>query len=138
MSMLRGGMSSRNFFGRIGLVFVISAIFLTITAAGANAAGFSFVDSVKEFLGFAPTQTAAPIVQTAEPISAPAVEPMAPFSAFTAGNLVVYRVGDGSASLNANAAAVFLDEYTASGALVQSIAMPTAVSGSNKRLTASG
>src|SRR5215218_1352321 len=101
--MLKGRMSSRNFFGRIGLVFVISAMFLTITAAGANAAGFSFVDSVKEFLGFAPTQTAAPIVQTAEPISAPAVDGDQVTSAFTPGNAVVCRIGDGSAALGSAA-----------------------------------
>ena len=69
--MLSGKMPSRKLFGRIGLFFVISAMFFTITAAGANAAGFSFVDSVKEFLGFAPTQTAS-VTQTAAPISAPA------------------------------------------------------------------
>jgi DNA/RNA endonuclease G (NUC1) len=57
---------------------------------------------------------------------------------FTAGNIVVYRVGDGSAALGSTAAAVFLDEYTPGGALVQSIPMPTAVVGSNRRLTASG
>jgi len=53
------------------------------------------------------------------------------------GNLLVYRVGTGSA-LTSAAQAVFLDEYTSSGSFVQSIAMPTAVSGSNKMLTASG
>jgi DNA/RNA endonuclease G (NUC1) len=63
--------------------------------------------------------------------------PLAP-PAFTAGDLVVYRVGDGSAALGSTATAVFVDEYTPAGTLVQSIAMPTAVSGSNKRLTASG
>src|SRR4051795_10245670 len=57
---------------------------------------------------------------------------------FSLGNLVVYRVGDGSVALGSGATAVFLDEYTTAGALVQSIPMPTAVSGSNKRLTASG
>jgi len=57
---------------------------------------------------------------------------------FTAGNIVVYRVGDGSAALGATATAVFLDEYTPAGVLVQSIPMPTAVVGSNRRLTASG
>ncbi len=57
---------------------------------------------------------------------------------FTAGNIVVYRVGDGAAGLTSAAAAVFLDEYTPAGALVQSIALPTAVSGSNRRLTSSG
>ncbi|MCU1385855.1 MAG: hypothetical protein JWL71_4552, partial [Acidobacteria bacterium] len=59
-------------------------------------------------------------------------------SGFTVGNVVVYRVGDGSASLASAATAVFLDEYTTAGALVQSIPMPTVVAGANKRLTASG
>jgi len=66
-------------------------------------------------------------------------KPPAPSAALTSGNVVVYRVGDGSAALSANATPVFLDEYTTTpGAVVQSIAMPTTVSGSNKRLTASG
>jgi len=46
-------------------------------------------------------------------------------AAITAGNLVVYRVGDGAAALTANATAVFLDEYTVSGTLVQSIPLST-------------
>jgi predicted extracellular nuclease len=57
---------------------------------------------------------------------------------FTPGNLVVYRVGDGSAALNANATAAFLDEYTSTGTLVQSVALPTTVNGANFRLVASG
>jgi hypothetical protein len=57
---------------------------------------------------------------------------------FTAGNLVVTRVGDGSAALGNTATAVFLDEYTTSGALVQSVALPTAAAGANNILTASG
>lgn len=57
---------------------------------------------------------------------------------FGAGNLVVERIGDGTAALSSAAAAVFLDEYTPSGTLVQSIAMPTATSGSNHMLTESG
>jgi len=57
---------------------------------------------------------------------------------FTPGNLVVYRVGTGSGALSSNATAVFLDEYTPSGVLVQSIPLPTTVIGSQKRLTASG
>lgn len=59
-------------------------------------------------------------------------------SAFTAGNLVIYRVGDGSAGLSNVATAVFLDEYTPTGTLVQSIAVATSDSGSNQTLTASG
>lgn len=61
-----------------------------------------------------------------------------PAAAFTPGNLVIYRVGTGAAALNSNATAVFLDEYTPSGTLVQSIPMPTSASGSNRQLTASG
>ena len=53
---------------------------------------------------------------------------------FSAGNIVVYRVGDGTATLNGNEAKVFLDEYTPAGVLVQSILMPT----SGQKLTMSG
>lgn len=60
------------------------------------------------------------------------------FSPFTAGNVVVYRVGDGAAALGSTATAVFLDEYTPAGVLVQSIALPTTTSGLNRRLTATG
>jgi hypothetical protein len=52
---------------------------------------------------------------------------------------VVVRVGSGATALNNSAAAVFLDEYDRiTGALVQSVPMPTAVSGANRRLTLSG
>ena len=55
---------------------------------------------------------------------------------FTPGNIVVVRIGTGTATMVAGEAQpVFLDEYTPTGVLVQSIALPTAVTGSNKRLT---
>jgi len=57
---------------------------------------------------------------------------------FTAGNIIVYRVGDGSGSLVLSGNPVFLDEYTPSGTLVQSIALPTSVNGSNQPLIAQG
>ncbi len=57
---------------------------------------------------------------------------------FTAGNIIVVRVGDGSGSLTNASTAVFLDEYTTGGAFVQSIAIPTLASGSNAPLTLSG
>lgn len=57
---------------------------------------------------------------------------------FTAGNLAIYRVGDGSATLTGSATAVFIDEYTISGTPVQSIALPTVDAGGNQMLTASG
>jgi hypothetical protein len=59
-------------------------------------------------------------------------------AAFTPGNLVVYRVGAGTDALNNTGAAVFLDEFTTSGTLVQSIALPTTVAGNNRQLIASG
>jgi hypothetical protein len=46
-------------------------------------------------------------------------------ASITPGNLVIYRVGDGQAALANTATAVFLDEYTTAGALVQSIPLPT-------------
>ena len=54
---------------------------------------------------------------------------------FTFGNIVVVRVGDGAAALTNASTATFLDEYTPAGALVQSIALPTAASGSNQPFT---
>lgn len=57
---------------------------------------------------------------------------------FTPGNIVIARVGDGSAALTTAATEVFLDEYTPSGTLVQTVAMPTFVSSTNRILTASG
>jgi hypothetical protein len=54
---------------------------------------------------------------------------------FTAGNVVVYRIGNGTTTISSAANTVFLDEYTPTGTLVQSVAMPTTVTGANKRLT---
>jgi hypothetical protein len=59
-------------------------------------------------------------------------------NAFTPGNLVVVRVGDGTSALTNVGTAVFLDEYTPSGTLVQSIAMPTAAAGANRQFCNSG
>src|SRR5262245_7853707 len=59
-------------------------------------------------------------------------------AAFTAGDLVIYRVGSGTGSLANTGNAVFLDEYSPSGTLVQSVALPTTASGSQHQLIASG
>jgi len=56
----------------------------------------------------------------------------------TPGDVVLYRVGDGAAGLANTGGAVFVDEYTPGGSLVQSIALPTTASGSQKQLVASG
>jgi hypothetical protein len=65
----------------------------------------------------------------------PALASAAPFRP---GNMVVARVGDGTAALTMAATEVFLDEYTLDGTLVQTIALPTSVIGNNRILTASG
>lgn len=59
-------------------------------------------------------------------------------AAFTAGDIVVLRLGTGTGALSGAATAVFLDEYNGSGTIVQSIALPTAVNGNNRILTESG
>ena len=59
-------------------------------------------------------------------------------AAFTTGNLAVYRIGTGTGSLVNTGNAVFIDEYTPAGILVQSIALPTIADGSNFPLIASG
>ena len=78
-----------------------------------------------------PTRTSSPtITATLTPTPTP--------GPFTSGNIVVYRVGDGNATLVNTGNAVFLDEYTPSGTLVQSVGLPTTASGSNNQLIASG
>lgn len=58
---------------------------------------------------------------------------------FTPGNIVVYRVGDGSGPLVNTGNPVFLDEYNpATGQLVQSIPLPTTANGPHRAFFASG
>jgi hypothetical protein len=57
---------------------------------------------------------------------------------FQTGDVAVYRVGTGTGTLSSTSAAVFIDEYSPTGTLVQSIPMPTTASGSNKPMVASG
>jgi len=54
------------------------------------------------------------------------------------GDLVVVRVGTGAAGLNSNATDTFLEEFETDGTHVQTIALPTADSGSQQTLTLSG
>jgi len=58
-------------------------------------------------------------------LAATAAATTASFASFTAGDLVVYRVGTGTGTLSSASQAIFLDEYTTAGSLVQSIAIPT-------------
>ena len=58
-------------------------------------------------------------------------------AAFLPGDLVIYRVGDGTTPLD-NGSAIFLDEYAPTGQLVQSVPMPTSAGGANNPIVASG
>lgn len=57
-------------------------------------------------------------------------------AAFVPGNVAVYRIGNGTQTLSSNGNSVFVDEYTPSGNLVQSIALPDA--GAGTKLIAHG
>lgn len=60
--------------------------------------------------------------------------PLAVAQDFTAGNLVVYRVGDGTVALSANGNPVFLEEFSpAGGTPVQTIALPSTVPAAPQR-----
>ncbi|MFI5365208.1 MAG: hypothetical protein ACHQ4J_06255, partial [Candidatus Binatia bacterium] len=99
----------------------------TVTPTNTNTATPTNTNTVTPTSTTTPTQTAT---ATATATSTPAP--------FTPGNIVVYRVGDGSGSLVLTGNPVFIDEYTPSGTLVQSIALPTTVNGSNNPLVAQG
>ncbi|HXD85475.1 MAG TPA: Ig-like domain-containing protein [Urbifossiella sp.] len=59
-------------------------------------------------------------------------------ASFLPGDLVIYRVGDGTNPLDNNGSAIFLDEYTPGGQLVQSVPLPTSANGANNPIIASG
>ncbi|HVM62050.1 MAG TPA: BACON domain-containing protein [Verrucomicrobiae bacterium] len=65
-------------------------------------------------------------------------QPGATNVAFTAGNIVVLRAGDGIGTLTSSGNPIFLDEYTTGGALVQSIPLPTTFYSGNYPFTFSG
>src|SRR5579862_2318318 len=59
-------------------------------------------------------------------------------ASFTPGNIVIYRVGDGTQSLTNGGNSVFLDEYMTNGTYVQSIPMPTSFFGGYYPIIADG
>ncbi len=73
-----------------------------------------------------------PLVAALAASSATAQQPIA------FGNIVVMRVGDGTAALGSTATPMFLDEYTPAGVLAQTIALPTAASGLNRPIGVRG
>jgi hypothetical protein len=66
------------------------------------------------------------------------VQRAAGFTSFTAGHIVIFRVGDGTQALTNTQNSVFLDEYTTNGTYVQSLPMPTAWYGANAPLISFG
>ncbi|QMU76143.1 hypothetical protein GXW83_10745 [Streptacidiphilus sp. PB12-B1b] len=72
------------------------------------------------------------------PAALPGSAHAAASTAFTAGDLVVYRVGDGSTSLSGSSAPVFLDEYAPGGTLVESVPLPTTASDTGNAFTDAG
>ena len=59
-------------------------------------------------------------------------------AAFQPGDIVVEQVGDGTNALTNTGNAIFLDEYTPTGTLVQSIPLPTQGISSNNPILADG
>src|SRR4051794_25439369 len=59
-------------------------------------------------------------------------------AAFTRGDVVVVRVGEGAGLHGGTGDPVFLDEYTPSGSLVQSIQLPSGGAGSQHALLLGG
>jgi hypothetical protein len=137
----QNGFSGNVALGATGLPTGVTASFspnpatssstLTLTVASSVAAG-SYPLTIQGVSGALTRTTNATLTVNAAPDNVPFL------AAFTAGNLVVYRVGNGSAALSSAATAAFLDEYTPSGTLVQSKPVPTTTSGAQRGLTNSG
>ena len=83
------------------------------------------------------TMTSLPTLRSLAAVAALAAA-VAAQSPFTIGNLVAVRIGDGTTALSNATQAVFLDEYTTAGVLVQSIPLPTAPNGANRQFTFRG
>lgn len=60
------------------------------------------------------------------------------FTSFTPGNIIVFRVGDGTQVLTNTGNSAFLDEYSTNGSFVQTLPMPTNWYGANAPLISFG
>ena len=136
--------STADSYTNLALKVSNNVVTIFATRKGANSNGVRGGELIKliDNSGYNGTLTGVPTViasiATANTVAFRGVALVPQPAPFTAGNIIVYRVGNGSAALTTAAAAVYLDEYTADGSLVQSIAMPTAISGTNNILTARG
>ncbi|MGI4872463.1 MAG: T9SS type A sorting domain-containing protein [Janthinobacterium lividum] len=110
----------------------LSALVLFQQLTGVDPRTLGSAEQAAAALGITPTQAVALQQVAYQQVSSPTA------SNFTAGNVAVVRVGDGTAALTTAATAEFVDEYTLSGTLVQSIPLPTADNGTVHALTNSG
>ena len=90
------------------------------------------------------TKPVAPVTTptvTAKPVAKPTTTAKPAVSGFSTGDLVVYRVGDGSAALGTSATATFIDEYTTAtgqSSPVSGATVALSTPSSGNPLTASG
>ncbi len=113
----------------------------TVPHGGSGTPVEAVPDSGYQFVQWSDSSTGNPRTDTnvTATISVAAEFEPKPLADFTPGNVVVYRVGDGTGALAGSATRVFLDEIDGTtGALVQSIPLPIVEDGANKRCTASG
>ena len=103
--------------GRIGL-FVLC---ITITAATVNAAGFSFVDSIKEFFGLAPVATTTASVQPMAPLTNLLTDDFS----YTAGQLITANGWTAHSGGGTNAITVTSGGLTATRRAIMPIGRPT-------------
>src|SRR4051812_13327517 len=118
---------------------VCSTVLVIVSVLGIAAAGDSsspiFVDKIRAYLSISGPSLHAEKGSSGNKIPTDGISHFAhselvtqmqwvwqPEIAFTPGDVLIYRVGDGASPIGSTAAAVFLDEYTPAGALVQSVA----------------
>jgi hypothetical protein len=68
----------------------------------------------------------------------PGLAASASAAAFAPGDVAVYQAGSSASPVTSAGAPLFIDEYTPAGTLVQSLALPTVASGTQKPIVASG
>jgi hypothetical protein len=120
----------------------LSACVLFYKLTGVDPRTLGGTEQAAAALGLTPAQAIAlqgvAYQQVNVVVTAPTTTPATTSVPFTPGNVVVARVGDGSAALTTAATPVFLAEYTLRGTLVQTIAMPTVDNGPIHAFTNSG
>ena len=116
----------------------LSACVLFYRLTGVDPRTLGSTEQAAAALGITPTAAVALQQVAYDQVNVVVAPPVVATTAFTPGNFVAVRVGDGSATLTSAAAPVFLAEYTPTGTLVQTIPLPTADASPNFSFTNSG